>query len=141
MSMIVPNEGKIVLLEKILFGAGAEDLSLRLFRNNITPAEGDVAATYTIANFTGYSSVTLTATQTGSTWAAAAISSNIAFSTYQTNAVFTITASTQTVYGIYFVGAVSTKAIYSQAFPAGKPLDGSTVDTLTITPVIQFGHL
>lgn len=141
MSLMIPNEGKLVLLAKILYGAGAEDLSLRLYKSNITPAEGDTLATYTIADFTGYASVTLTATQTGSTWAAAAISSNLAFSTYQTNAVFTITASTQTVYGIYFVGAVSNKAIFSQAFPAGKPLDGGTTDALTVTPVVQYGHL
>lgn len=141
MSIMIPDEGKIVLLESILFGPSSDEMSLRLFKNNITPAEGDVLATYTIANFTGYASVTLAATDTISTWAAAAIASHIAFSTYQTDAVFTIGASTQTVYGIYFVGVFSNKVIFSQAFPSPKVLDFATADTLTITPVIEFGHL
>ena len=54
MSIVVPDAGKIEWLKRALYSnAGSENLSLRLFKNNITPADSDVAGTYTVADFTG----------------------------------------------------------------------------------------
>lgn len=143
MAIMIPNAAKLVWQTRSLYGnAGAENMTLKLFKNNITPAETDVAGTYTEADFTGYSAFTLTSSQTGSTWAAPSTSSNLATSTYGTLATFTITASTQTVYGVFGIFASSLTIAFSQAFAAGKALSsGSVNDQLTVTPTIQLGHI
>lgn len=144
MSIICPNEGKIEALKRQLYGnAGSENLILKLFRNNVTPTAADVAATYTEATFAGYAAMTLTSSQAAGTWAVPTVSSNLAFSTYGTDATWTIGSGTQTIYGYYIVGASSGKCYYAEAFGAGKPLDGTgvTKDTLTFTVKIQGGNL
>lgn len=141
MSMMIPNEGKLEWAKRALYSnSGSENLTLKLFQNNISPAETDTAATYTEATFTGYVAVTLTSSQSAGTWAVPTTSSNLAVSQYGTNAVFTA-ASDQTIYGWFIVGASSGKCYASQAFGAGKPLAGATSDQLTIVPVMQLGHL
>jgi len=146
MSLMIPNEGKIWAAKRVLYSnAGSEDMSLRLFKNNITPAETDVLATYTIADFTGYASVTLTSSQSAGTWAVPTTSSNIGFSTYGTNATYTASAtgSDQTVYGVYYAAPTAGICFASQAFGAGKPLVGLTGagDSITVTPKLQFTHI
>lgn len=143
MSVMIPNAAKQVWMARALYNnAGAENLTLKLFTNNITPAETDVASTYTEATFTGYSAVTLTSSQAAGTWAAPTVSANLANSVYGTLATYTITASTQTVYGIFAIFASSLTIAFSQAFGAGKALSSGAVnDQITITPSLQFGHL
>lgn len=143
MSVMIPNAAKQVWMARSLYNnAGSENLTLKLFTNNITPAETDVAGTYTEATFTGYAAVTLTSSQSAGTWAAPTVGSNLATSTYGTQATYTITASTQTVYGLFAIFASSLTIAFSQAFPAGKLLSSGAVnDQLTVTPTLQFGHL
>jgi hypothetical protein len=52
---VVPNEGENDLLNLIKAGT----FSLRLFRNNHTPAAASVLADFTEANYSGYSAQTL----------------------------------------------------------------------------------
>jgi hypothetical protein len=137
---MVPNAGKIAILANSLYGAGAENLILKLGQTNVTPSETDVPGTYSECNFTGYAAVTLTASQTGGTWSVPTITANLAISTYAVNAVFSITSGSQTVYMFYLVGASSGILYYSEAFPAGKPISGPS-DTITLTPKIAQGHL
>ena len=58
MSLVVPNTGEVLALERFL---KTSDETLKLFTNNITPAETDTDATYTECSITGYSAKTLTA--------------------------------------------------------------------------------
>lgn len=142
MAAMVPDEGKIEWAKRALYAtSGSEDLSLRLFRNNITPAETDTTATYTVATFTGYSNQTLTSSQSGSTWSVPTTSANIASSTYGSSAITWTATTDQTIYGYYIVSATGGKTMLSEAFGAGKPLVGASSDTLSITPKIRFGHL
>ncbi len=141
MSIMSPNEGKQEILARVLYGnAGSENLSLRLFKNNVTPAETDTTATYTVANFTGYSNQTLTSSQAAGTWPVPTVASNLASSTYATTITWTAT-SDQTIYGYFIVGASSGKTYFSQAFASPKSLVGADSDQISIIPKIQLGHL
>jgi len=54
---------KAVILANALNKTAPQNLTLRLFKNNLTPADSDNvnASGYTEANFTGYSAIPLTA--------------------------------------------------------------------------------
>lgn len=58
-TLLVPNVGEVQLLKFALGVDASENQSLRLFVNDITPAEGDTAATYTEAAGAGYAAKAL----------------------------------------------------------------------------------
>jgi uncharacterized protein YjbI with pentapeptide repeats len=53
MALLVPNVGEVVLLSNLLAGGSLENWTLKLYKTDVTPAEGDTAASYTEADFTG----------------------------------------------------------------------------------------
>jgi hypothetical protein len=124
---------------------GVEAWTLKLYSNNHTPSEADVAGTYTEASFTGYSAKTLNSFQSSVTdWTAPSLVSptgawapgaqtQVAESTYVQQSWSP--ASSQTVYGYYVVGATSTILLFAELFASSKNL--SSGDTLNLTP--RFG--
>jgi hypothetical protein len=64
MAVKVPNVGELFFLNLLVAELNANPASLRLFQNNKTPADGDVAADYTVATFSGYANFTLNGTFT-----------------------------------------------------------------------------
>jgi hypothetical protein len=60
MALLVPNVGEGRSLAAILNKTAPENLLLKLYKSNTTPAEGDTHLTYTEADFTGYAAKTLT---------------------------------------------------------------------------------
>lgn len=117
---VAPNEGRVVLVNNLIAGGSLENWTLKLFKNNFTPAVTSVAADFTEADFTGYTAKTLTRSQTGSTWGAASITSDISQSEYGTDQSFTYTGATsQSVYGWYIVGATSGKVILAHKWTDG----------------------
>ena len=136
MALLVPDVGEVELLKRLLYSnAGSENLTLKLYSNNVTPAESDTATTYTEATFTGYAAKTLTSTQTGSTWGVPATVGGVTSSTYGTAQVFSPTSS-QTIYGYYVIGATSTVLLWAELFSSAKSLVSG--DTLTVTPKLQL---
>ena len=65
-TLLVVPDGEGDGLQYFVNKAAPENLVLRLYQSNTTPAETDTAATYTEATFTGYAPITLT----GSSWGA-----------------------------------------------------------------------
>jgi hypothetical protein len=114
--IVVPNEGKTILLDYALKGGTHENYKLDLFVSNTTVANASTAADFTIASFTGYTQATFTA----SSWNASTIVSN------QGNAInpaspwaFTASAtpgSPQTCYGWIMRGATSGKILFGANF-------------------------
>jgi len=134
--LIVPDAAEIEFAKRALYGdAGAEDLSLRLYKTNVTPAESDVAGTYTVADFTGYSNKTITSSQSGSTWSVPETTSGTTSSTYGTSQTWSA-GSTQTLYGIYYVFATSGTIAGVEAFSSVKTVDSG--DTITVIPRFEF---
>lgn len=66
MSIVVPYVGEMKMLEAIVNKTAPEDLKLKLFKNNITPAETDTHLTYTEATFSGYAEKSLAGASWGS---------------------------------------------------------------------------
>lgn len=136
MALLVPDVGEVELLKRLLYGnAGSENGTLKLYKTNVTPAESDTAASYTVADFTGYSDKTLTSSQSGATWAVPTTSTGTTSSTYGTTLSWSPTTS-QTVYGYYVVGATSTVLWWAELFASAKNL--SNGDTLNLTAKIQL---
>lgn len=129
MPLNVPDVGENVMLANIVNRTAPQDPVLRLYVNNITPADSDTAATYTEASFTGYGSVTLT----GASWNAPAAGS-VSFGSQQT-----ITASgvsTQDVYG-YFITQVTSGILMWSERDASAPFEVRlSGDAIRLTPAL-----
>lgn len=130
-SLVVPDVGEVLALKLLTYQAAA-DLTLKLFKTNVTPAESDTNATYTIADFTGYSNVTLTASQSGSTWAVPSTSSGTSSTTYAQQS-WTLSGTSQTIYGYNIL--LSTTLFIAEAFATARTL--ADTDILKLTPALQ----
>ncbi len=129
MPLLVPIVGENVILENIVNKTAPQNLVLRLFQSNTTPADTDTAGTYTESTFTGYSAINLT----GASWNSAA-SGSISYSSQQT---FTCSgASSQNVYG-YYVTQVSSGILMWAERDASAPFAiANSGDAVKITPAI-----
>src|SRR5438105_11666260 len=94
-ALLVPDVGERELLDDML---NARDRTLKLFKNNVTPAEGDTNATYTVADFGGYVDKTIA----GASWNAASTASGVTSKTYAQQ-TWTCSVTGNTVYGAYYV--------------------------------------
>lgn len=129
MALVVPTVGENVALEALVNKTAPQNLVLRLFQSNTTPANGDTAGTYTEATFTGYSAITLT----GSSWnAASAGSISFAQQTFTSSAA----QATQNIYGYYLTQAVSGVLVWAERFTDGPYPITNLNDVIRITPTI-----
>lgn len=112
MAMIVHQHGRGDILRGGL-GGSISGAILRLFSNNITPAETDTVSAFTETTFTGYSAITLGTSPTVS-------DASPATATYAGPHEFTSSAGSQsvTVYGAYINRATGSRIIASERFPS-----------------------
>jgi hypothetical protein len=127
MSLVIPNVGEEIALDKYL---NDENLTLKLFSNNIVPGEGDTAASYTEVAGGGYASKTLVA----GSWTITP--GDPSFGLYLIQ-IFGFTGPTNapgTIYG-YFVVDASNVLRWAERLPAANvpftPIAGSSI---RITP-------
>lgn len=125
-----PNVAEVLVLEQYL---EAEDLTLKLFSNNVTPAEGDTAASYTSVAGGGYAAKTLDK----DLWTI--LSGDPSSGEYAAQD-FTFTGATNapgTIYGYFIVDAANVLR-GAERFDAGvvpfTPVNGSLI---RITPRLQ----
>ena len=132
MALLVQDNGEGDALQYFTNRAAPQDLILKLFQNNITPAETDTAATYTVATWTGYGNLTLA----GASWAAPVegAPSSIAFA----QQTFTSTAGSQSQnnYGYFAVRTTSGRVAYAERFADCPYLIANNGDNIKITPTI-----
>jgi hypothetical protein len=131
MTLLVPNIGEELALKAFLNHTAGQNLVLRLFQNNITPAETDVAVTYTEATFTGYANVTLT----GSSWTVVQGAPTEATFAQQT---FSSTAAqaTQNIFGYYLTQVTSGSLAWAERFTDGPYPIANNGDQIKVTPKI-----
>ena len=131
MTLLVPNTGEVIILEALVNKTAPQNLVLKLFKSNTTPAETDTAATYTEADFTGYSSITLT----GSSWGSAVggAPSSIAYA----QQTFTSSAGSQNqdIYGYYMVQSSSGTLVLAERQASSFNV-ANNGDTIKLTPAI-----
>jgi hypothetical protein len=129
MALNFPDVGENLALEMIVNKATPQNLVLKLFESNTTPAESDTAGTYTEATFTGYSAINLT----GASWNAAS-GGSIAYGSQQT---FTSSAvQSKSVYGYYVIQVTSGTLLYSERDGAAPFSITQNGDTVKLTPTI-----
>lgn len=128
MSLVVPDVGEVAMLNSILSvtaSAVLDPLILKLYSNNITPANSDTAGTYTTVVGGGYASVSLDKTN----WVVTGGSPSVA--QYNAFISFSFTGATNapgTIYGYYIVDTNNT-LICAERFPAPPftPINGSLI--------------
>jgi hypothetical protein len=128
MSLNVPDVGENIVVGCLVNKQTPQDLVLRLYKNNITPSDTDVAGTYTEAAFTGYAAITLT----GASWSAPA--SGVTSYAQQT---FTASgAAAESIYGYFLTQASSGILVWSERDAAAPTNIAVTGDNIKITPTI-----
>lgn len=129
MAIVVPNNGEGDFLSYFVNKSSPENLVLRLFTNNITPAETDTAATYTEASGFGYAAITLT----GASWTVTEGAPSNASFAQQT---FTFTGALGNVYGYHCTRVTSGRIAYSERFTDGPYNIANNGDQIKITPAV-----
>lgn len=133
MTLLVPNNGEGDGLSYFVNKSTPQDLVLCLFKSNTTPAETDTAGSYTEADFTGYSNVSLT----GSSWTVTEGEPTSAAYAQQT---FTSSAGSQSqnVYGYYMKRTTSGRIALAERFTDGPYQIVNNGDQIKITPTITL---
>lgn len=132
MALLVPNGGEVIALSYLVGKtASTENLVLRLFTNNKTPAEADVVGDYTEATGNGYASITLT----GASWSVTGGAPTTAAYAQQT---FTFTGALGNVYGYYLTRATTGDLVYSERFSDGPYAIANNGDQIKVTPSITL---
>ena len=130
MALNVPDVGENIALEAFVNKTAGQNAIMKLFINNITPSDTDVAATYTEATFPGYATITLA----GATWNAAA-GGTITYSAQQTYTCSGV--ATDNVYGYYMVQAVSGVLMWSERDGSAPFAIRNSGDAIKLTPTIS----
>jgi len=134
MALTLADVGADVILGTFFNSSPAlGNLTLKLFTNNVTPADTDTAGTYTEASGGGYSAITLT---NGSwTLTVGDDPSDVVYA----QQTFTFTGAlsgSATVYGYFVVNAGGTLLWAEQLGASFQPANNG--DTLKITPKFQL---
>lgn len=130
MALVVPLNGELELLNKLLEGANnTEAFILKLFSNNVTPDSTFVVGSLVEATFTNYVAMTLAR----GSWNNAVNVSGVAQSSYAANPqTWTCGATGQTIYGYWIQGATSGTCLWAERFAVSRVLANG--DVLNLTP-------
>jgi len=131
--LLVPADGELDCLGYLVNKLAPEDLVLRLFVSNITPADTDEASDYVEASWVGYQAAQLA----GENWILAAGMPSVASYSKQ---VFTSSGNNQDAlnFGYYLTRAKSGRIAWAERF--AKPWHCSNAgDWVSVTPRITQG--
>jgi len=109
MAIVFTNSGEAIALRNIVNQTAPQNLVLKLYANNISPAKTDVTADYTECSGYGYSAVTLTP---GNFTFTPGDPSTAAYP----QITFTFTGAIGLIYGYYVVQASSNSLIFANRF-------------------------
>lgn len=135
MAIVLSRNGAILALKALTANtAQTENFQLRLYQNNITPADTDTAATYTVATFTGYAAIALLA----ASWTFVAASPS-SMSYAQQSFTSSAAQAAQSIYGYYVVRATTGDLVYAERFANGPYTISNNGDAIQITPAFTLG--
>lgn len=136
MTLLVPTASENKLLEFTLGFATPGDQTLKLYVNNVTPADGDVAATYTEMSTHSYAAKTLTKAN----WVVAQ-NGGVAEGVYNAQQVWTFTAAAVvTVYGYFVIDSTTGLLLWAEKFSSAKPVEFGG-DQILLTPKITLSKV
>jgi hypothetical protein len=132
MALVVPNEGELELLKKLLINAtDSENYLVRLYKNDPTLGNGTVLADFTQTTFTSYAEKTMVRGVAGNCWATPSTVSDKAQSSGTVQS-WTCGATGDTIVGYYVVGSSSNKVLWAEKFSTARVL--ASGDILNLTP-------
>ncbi len=131
MTLLVPNASELSMLRFITGNDTPGVISLRLFNNDVTPAETDTAANYTEPVGGGYAVIALSAVS----WTFAT-ADGVSSATYNTPQTFTFTSGPETIYG-YTLDDAGGDLLWVESFKGVVNVGGGG-GTITITPKIML---
>lgn len=130
MPLNVPDVGENAILAMVVNKTPPQDQYIRLFKNNITPADTDTAGTYTEATFPGYAQISLTGTSWG-TPSGGTI-------TYGSQQIWTCSGTaTDDIYGYYIVQQTSGILLWSERDASAPVAVRNSGDAIKVTPTIS----
>ena len=138
MTLVMPNVGEVLAINALTGKTAASTpWVLKLFSDNQTPANSDVASDYTEVAGGGYASINLTAANWGTTGGSPTVS------LYAPAQTFTFTGATDapgTIYGYFIVDAGGVLVI-AERLPSPPFTPASNGDSITITPRITLASV
>jgi hypothetical protein len=126
MALVMPNVGEAVLLQNLLNKTAPQDQLVKLFVNDVTPAKGDTAATYTEASGHGYAAKALA----GADWTVTPGAPTVAAAPEQE---WTFTGALGLVYGYMVVQAGSGILLWAERFTSAFTVTVNG-DQIKVTP-------
>jgi len=131
MAIVVPNQGEEIMLNAMLNKTAPQDLDLCLYKNDYTIVEGSTEADVTVADFTGYAVIQLTAAS-WTTTPGAPTESAYAQQTFSSTAG----SQNQPIYGYYVKQRTSAKLVWGERFSDGPYTIVNNGDQIKVTPKI-----
>jgi hypothetical protein len=135
MPLLIPTASENKLLEFMLGFGVPGNQTLKLYVNNITPADADVAATYTEMSTHGYAAKTLTKTS----WSIAQ-NAGIAEGSYAQQTWTFTAAAAVTVYGYFVIDVTTGLLLWAEKFSTAKEIEFAG-DQILITPKFTFSKV
>jgi len=126
-ALLVPNAAEDVMLQNILNKTAPQDGRLKLYTNNITPAETDTEASYTEAAGFGYADILFSP----ASWT---ITPGAPTSAAYPQQTYTFTGALGNVYGYYVVQTTSGKILFAERFSTGPFNIVNNGDQIKVTP-------
>jgi hypothetical protein len=131
MTLVVPNSAEILILEYILNKGVPTELDIKLYTNDVTPAETDTVATYTEATGSGYTEQQLTP----GSWS---ISPGNPTTSEHTQVSFTFTGALGLVYGYFVVRRGTGELMWAERFTNGPYNIAQSGDEIRVTPRLNL---
>lgn len=130
MAGLVPNAGEELALKNFLNHTAPQDQTLKLYVNDVSPAEASTAATFTEMSTQGYASKALT----GTSWVVTPGAPSSAAYAQQTW-TFDGTGGSTVVYGYFVVQGTSGILMFAERFGT-PPTIVNNGDQIKVTPTI-----
>ena len=125
MALVVPNASEVYMLEYILNQQSPTDLTIRLYANDVTPAEATIITDLTEVVGGGYAAVALTS----GTWV---ITPGDPSEAAYTQITWTFTGSVGNVYG-YYVTRANGDLMWAERFSNGPYNISTSGDEIRVT--------
>lgn len=135
MALLVPDQAEVLVLSLLCNKTSTytqQDLKLKLYSSNTTPAEGDTEATYTEATFTGYSAASLS----GASWTISTTGGTTTAEYAQQTFTSSAGSQSQNIYGYLIVQGTSGKIVCAERFSDGPYQIVNDGDAVKVTPKI-----
>ncbi len=130
MALVVPNASEVIMLNYILNIDAPENISIRLYANNVIPDENSTIATFVeVANGLGYTNGGISLTP--GSWSV--ISGNPSQAEH-TEVTWTFTGAAGNVYGYYVTRDTGGELMWAERFTNGPFNITTNGDEIKITP-------